>query len=157
MPYVQWQHIQDAAAPRGHYHYWKTASFATLSDSAIETLAEAVNALPTPITEIHVQHLGGAVARVPDADTPFSNRHAQFFVNLIGRTVWPEEQPAVRGSVRHLHGLLTAEASVGVLPNFTDQDDGALASQFSAPQAARLAALRDRYDPGGLFSPRLKR
>ena len=41
MPYVQWQHLQDVGAPSGRHHYWKTASYRSLPDSAIETLASA--------------------------------------------------------------------------------------------------------------------
>ena len=96
MPYVQWQHLQDVGAPSGRYHYWKTMSYRSLPDAAIETLAAAALSLPTSLSEIHVQHLGGAVARVPENETPFAQRDAGVFVNLIGATQWAEEFPSMR-------------------------------------------------------------
>jgi FAD/FMN-containing dehydrogenase len=152
MPYVQWQHLQDGGAPPGRYHYWKTASFATLSERSIGVLAEALTELPTRMTEIHVQHMGGAVARVPAADTAFADRGARFFVNLIGVTVWPEDFARVREWVRQLHARLAPEALPDLLPNFSGLDDGEVTQQLGAAQSARVAAIRRRYDPAGLFA-----
>lgn len=152
MPYVQWQHLQDAGAPPGRFQYWKTANFATLSERAIETLAQALETLPSRMTEIHVQHLGGAAGRVPAADTAFAARSAQFFVNLIGVTPWPDEFGAVRSWVRQLHERLAPEALETRLPNFTGSDDGDVTQLLGASQAARVTALRRRYDPAGMFA-----
>lgn len=151
MPYVVWQHMQDASAPMGRHHYWKTVSFRELSDAALDALAAAGNDLPTRTTEIHVQHLGGAVARVPAADTAFASRDAAFFVNLIGCTPWSEEFTLLRERVRALHRQLAVGRLSSALPNFTAEDDGDVAAGTS-PQGARLASIRRRYDRGGLFT-----
>lgn len=154
MPYVQWQHLQDAGAPLGRYHYWKTASYGSLSDAVIDTLADAANHLPTPQSEIHVQHLGGALARVPIESTAFAHRQAGFFVNLIGATPWAEELAALRERVRTLHASIATEALPQVLPNFSAEDDGEAGQRDGASVAARLEALRRRYDPHGTFVAR---
>jgi hypothetical protein len=151
MPYVQWQHLQDMGAPSGRYHYWKTASYLSLPDSAIETLAAAALSLPTALSEIHVQHLGGAVARIPREETAFAQRDAGVFVNLIGFTQWPEEFPSLRERVRALHERLAGGALPRPLPNFSDRDDGRVADQLGPESAERLQALRRRYDPEGRF------
>jgi hypothetical protein len=153
MPYVQWQHLQDMGAPSGRHHYWKTVSYRSLSDSTIEILAAAALSLPTSLSEIHVQHLGGAVARTPAEETPFAQRAAGIFVNLIGATQWPEEFPVMRERVRALHEHLGAAALPRPLPNFSDRDDGRVADQLDPESAARLQALRLRYDPQGRFVP----
>lgn len=154
LPYVQWQHMQDGGAPTGRYQYWKTASFQTLTDPLIGMLAEAVQDLPSPQCEIHVQHLGGAVARVAEDETAFAQRSAGFFVNLIGVTLWPEGTEPLRERVCELHRRLSAEACPQALPNFTDQDDGEVSDQLGPRIAERLAGLRQRYDPGGRFTCR---
>ncbi len=153
MPYVQWQHMQDGGAPSGRYHYWKTVSYRILPDAAVETLAAAALSPPTSLSEIHVQHLGGAVARVPKNETPFSQRDAGVFVNLIGATQWPEELPSVRERVRALHDQMAAGALPRPLPNFSDRDDGCVADQLDPESAERLQALRRRYDASGRFAP----
>ncbi|HXR93321.1 MAG TPA: FAD-binding oxidoreductase [Steroidobacteraceae bacterium] len=153
MPYVQWQHLQDVGAPSGRHHYWKTASYRSLPDATIETLADAALSLPTALTEIHVQHLGGAVARVSVEETAFAQRDAGTFVNLIGATQWPEEFSLMRERVRALHEHIAAGSLPRSFPNFTDRDDGRVADQLGPGTAERLQALRRRYDPAGRFAP----
>jgi len=152
MPYLAWQHLLDAGAPAGRYHYWKTANFASLEESTIDTLAAAAEELPTVETEIHVQHLGGAVARVAAGETAFSNRSAAYFVNLIGTTSAAAKFDALRDGVRRLHARLARRALPGLLPNFSNQDDGLVATQFDASHAQRLEALRRQYNGSGLFA-----
>lgn len=151
MPYVQWQHLQDGGAPPGRCQYWKTASYERLSDSVIDAIAEAALALPTPQTEIHIQHMGGAVARSAPESSAFTQRTMNFFVNLIGVTPWPEEFPALRERVRDLHQRIATDAASVLLPNFSNQDDGDVLDQVGRSAATRLAALRQRYDPTGRF------
>jgi len=151
MPYVQWQHLQDAGAPRGRFQYWKSASYAALPDAVVDELAAVAVALPTPQTEIHVQHLGGGVARAAAQDTAFAQRHAAFFINLIGVTVWPDEMPHLREQVRALLERLAPQTLPQPLPNFSNEDDGDV---MLAAAGERLAAVRRRYDPEGRFRPR---
>ena len=98
-----------------------------------------------------MQHLGGAVARVPEADTAFASRRAGFFVNLIGATPWREGFAELRERVRRLHDQLSPSALPGVLPNFSDRDDGDVTARLDVSRAQRIASLRRRYDPQGLF------
>jgi hypothetical protein len=153
MPYVQWQHLQDPLAPPGRHHYWKTATLGQLSDGTIEVLAAALPELPTRWTEIHIQHLGGAVAQVGEADSAFSGRAAPFFVNLIGTAVWAEEFGALRARIRTLHQQLESQALPTLLPNFSNADDGAVVARLAPDKAARLVSLQRRYDPAGVFAP----
>jgi hypothetical protein len=152
MPYVQWQQLQDPGAPAGRCQYWKTASFSALTDSTIDLLAAAAHSLPSPTTELHVQHLGGAVERIPESDSAFSGRSAQFFVNLIGCVTEPAAFPGLRAWVRDFHSQLTREALPNTLTNFSGADDQVLEGQFGTPRAARIAEIRRRYDPTGLFA-----
>ncbi len=152
MPYLTWQHLLDPSAPAGRYHYWKTTNFARLDETTIETLAAAAHELPTAQSEIHVQHMGGAVARVPAGETAFSNRGTPYFVNLIGTTPSLAQFDRLRDGVRSLHTRLLREALPGLLPNFSNQDDGALAAQFDEAHARRLSDLRRQYDGAGLFA-----
>lgn len=154
IPYLQWQHLQDAGAPLGRCQYWKTASYTDLPDAVIDQLAAAADALPTAQSEIHVQHLGGAVARVAAADTAFAQRAAGFFVNIIGATPWHEEFPSLREHVRQLYQRISAQALPQLLPNFSNQDDGDVMERAGLTITERLEALRRRYDPAGRFVTR---
>jgi FAD/FMN-containing dehydrogenase len=148
MPYAQWQRMQDPGAPRGHYYYWKTANYAALSDSTLNELASMAYCLPTKRCEIHVQHMGGAVARVAADETAFAHRQARFFVNFIGVTDAACAVGELREGIRALHARATGDALPGILTNFTDQDDDDLVRRLGT-HAARLASLRRTYDAAG--------
>jgi FAD/FMN-containing dehydrogenase len=149
MPYAQWQQLQDPSAPRGHYYYWKTANYAALSDNTVNELAAMANRLPTMRSEIHVQHMGGAVSRFAAEDSAFAHRNAQFFVNFIGITDTASAAGALREGIRALHDTASRDALPGALTNFTDQDDSDDVRRFGLQNAGRLEALRKKYDPAG--------
>jgi len=152
MPYAQWQQMLDPSAPPGRCHYWKSVNFASLSDGAIDLLVAAADARRTPFTELHVQHMGGAVARVPTSDCAFAHRDARFFVNLIGAATDATDFDALRGWVRDLYARLAARALPGRMPNFSDGDDQDATTRFGKDHAQRLQELRHRYDPDRLFT-----
>ena len=152
IPYAQWQQMQDPAAPAGLHYYWKTANYAALSDETLRQIAAAAHHLPTPRSEIHVQHMGGAVARVPADESAYAHRDAQFFVNFIGIADEPGRIDALRENIRALHRQAARDALPSTLPNFRDQDDIDDVTRGGHPHADRLESLRRRLDRTGIFA-----
>ncbi|HEY6456240.1 MAG TPA: FAD-binding oxidoreductase [Steroidobacteraceae bacterium] len=152
MPYANWQQMQDPGAPAGKFYYWKTANYSSLSEHTLEQLAAAAHCLPTPRSEIHLQHMGAAVARVPAEESAFAHRDAQFFVNLIGSADEAGQVDALRGHIRALHSKISRDALPGILANFGDQDEDNDVRRFGRLHAARLESLRRRFDPGGILA-----
>ncbi len=152
MPYAKWQQMQDPGAPAGRFYYWKTANYTSLSGHTLQQLAAAAHQLPTPHTEIHIQHMGGAVARIPADDTAFAHRDAGFFVNLIGVATEAGGLDALRDGIRALYDTVSQDAMQGLQPNFSDQDDCDDTRKFGRRHDARLQALRRRYDPAGTLA-----
>jgi hypothetical protein len=142
----------DPGAPPGRCHYWKTVNFARFRDDTIDWLCAAAEARPTPFTEVHVQHMGGAVARVPSSNSAFAHRDAQFFVNLIGAAADKFHFETTRTWIRDLYTQLSVHALPGKMPNFADRDDQDAIARFGNDHARRLADLRRRCDPDGLFA-----
>jgi hypothetical protein len=151
MPYAHWQQLQDPGAPAGKYYYWKTANYSELSEGTLQQLAAASLRLPTPRSEIHLQHMGGAVARVPFEESAFAHRDARFFVNVIGIADQPNQLVALRDNVRATYRTVTPDAMPGTLVNFGDQDDTDEVRRFGRKHASRLESLRHRYDPSGIL------
>jgi len=77
MPYPAVQAMLDHGVPHGSLVYQKAQWVPTLSGGAIDALVAAAAAKPSPLAQIHVWNLGGAVARVADDATPFGNRGTQ--------------------------------------------------------------------------------
>lgn len=148
--YVQWQQAQDPQAPRGHYYYWKTANYADLSDATLGELAAMAARLPTMRSVIHVQHMGGAIARFAAEESSFAHRNARFFVNFIAVTDTADSVDRLRERVRALYEPAARSSLPGAMSNFTDQDDTDLARRFGQ-NTSRLERLRQKYNPAGIL------
>src|SRR4051794_40803887 len=74
LPYVAMQSLIDPLYGSGAHNYFKSGWLGGLDDAAIDTLVRHHETVTSPMTEIHVQHLGGAVARVPADATAFGDR-----------------------------------------------------------------------------------
>jgi FAD/FMN-containing dehydrogenase len=152
-PYAQWQQTFDPAAPAGDHYYWTTSQFDALDDALIDALIPHASAPADPLCEVHVHHLGGAVARVPMGATAFSQRDARFFVNAIGHAGSVGNFAAVREWTRALRTAMAPYARAGMQPNFAGEPDDLQARTHDVVARSRLTALRARYDPDGLLAP----
>jgi hypothetical protein len=153
MPYAAWQRTFDPGVPAGDHYYWTTSQFDVLGDGLAEALVPLATNPPDPLCEVHVHHLGGAVAHVMSDATAFSSRDVPFFVNVIGHAGAAERFDAVRDWVRRARAALAPHARNGVQPNFAGAGDDLQTRAHGASTLARLAALRADYDPAGLLSP----
>jgi len=153
MPYAAWQQAFDAAAPPGHPYYWTTSQFDALDDALIEALVPRAAQPADPLCEVHVHHLGGAVARVAHDATAFSYRDAPFFINVIGHAGAAERFTAVRDWVRDLRAALEPHARAGMQPNFAGEPSDLKSQTHDADTRERLSVLCARYDPEGLLAP----
>ena len=152
LPYATWQQTFDSTAPAGDYYYWTTSQFDTLDDTLIDALVARAAAPPDPLCEVHVHHLGGAVATAPGDATAFTHRDARFFVNAIGRTGVAQRFAAVRDWARGLRDTCAPYARTDIQPNFTSDVDDLVAHAHDSTTRARLASLRALYDPEGLLA-----
>ncbi|WP_165418495.1 FAD-binding oxidoreductase [Dyella amyloliquefaciens] len=153
LPYAAWQQAFDPTAPVGDHYYWTTSQFDALDDDLIQALLPLAEKPADPFSEVHIHHLGGAVAAVPHAATAFSQREAAFFINVIGRTGEAGRLAAVRDWVRALRTTLAPYARAGMQPNFTTEATDLDAGTHDPVTRSRLAEVRKRYDPDGLLTP----
>src|SRR4030095_3594940 len=76
--YLQIQSAGDSIFPRGRRYYWKAQFLREISDAAIDTLLEQFAAAPSKRCLAVFPQVGGAIARVPVADTAYGNRDAAY-------------------------------------------------------------------------------
>jgi FAD/FMN-containing dehydrogenase len=98
---------------------------------------------------------GGAISRVPVADTAFPHRDTRFLLSLD--TSWTEADPpeTVRANLEWLHALHAATgefAPDAAYVNFTDPDLEGWQRAYYGPNAGRLAEVKRRYDPDRFFT-----
>ncbi len=88
--YVELQRRDDTMAGHAQRRYWQGHYFRELVDDAIRELLDvAGRGGITP--NMSLQTYGGAIADVPDADTPFSHRDAMFELVAAARWTDPAE------------------------------------------------------------------
>ena len=150
MPYMAMQTLIDPLWPKGTHAYFKATNLARLDDELIERLCSLHQSSPQGMCEIHVHQMGGAIARVGEGDTAFSERSMPFVLNAVTGFQDAEEAPAHTQWARVVVDA-AAEASTGrAYVNFLGDADAARSS-YGAETYARLLALKREYDPTNVF------
>lgn len=151
MPYVALQSMFDP--PAGLRNYWRSGYFAAAADlvRAQEALIDAAASRPSPLSQIHLSHLGGAVSRVARDATAFSQRDKAFVLNIVGMWESPEDDEANLSWARRHHSALEAFIT-GAHVNFAADVGGEeVRSAYEPATYERLAKLKCRVDPTNLF------
>ena len=152
MPYVELQRLFDAGAPAGLRQYGCGLNLSELSAAAIAVLVEQSAMRPTPLSQIHLHQLGGAVSRVAEEATAYAGRDARWVANILGTWTEPSDDAQVRGWVsdtrRRLAELASARAYVNFLPEPGLAD---VRRAYGSANHDRLRELKRRFDPTNLF------
>ncbi|HLT21129.1 MAG TPA: FAD-binding oxidoreductase [Thermomicrobiales bacterium] len=154
MPYMAQQELLSRVFPDGRQNYWKAGLTATLTDEAIETIAEYAPRVPSPLTAIVIACSGGAAARVaPDAMAYF---HRSAIYNLMILSHWedPADNDRNVSWTREFFEAVQPHLSGGVYVNDLndprDEGDARVRAAYGG-NYARLAALKAQYDPTNFF------
>ena len=152
VPYVELQRMADAMVPRRVRSVQLGGFTGPLGTGVIEALATAA-AEPPPMSAVMLQPLGGAVARVPAEATAFRHRDAAHYLGV--NTIAPPEDSGAEQAA-------WAERVAGSLPTGTilrpglpalgrDEPEQRVRAVYGDATYARLAAVKQAYDPGNTF------
>jgi FAD/FMN-containing dehydrogenase len=152
MPYVQMQSLLDALWPKGTQAYMKAGYFRELDDHAIETMARFHQNATSPSSEIHIQHFGGAIARVAEDETAYGERQAPFVLNAIASTHEPAGLETHIDWAQRFYSEIEPSLTGAAYINFlSSEGEDRVRAAYGTEKFARLRALKDRYDPTNLF------
>jgi FAD/FMN-containing dehydrogenase len=154
MPYTALQTMLDASAPYPTRSYLKAEFLPDLTENAIDKLATFGNGRPSPMTQLIVEPMGGAIRRTGAERSALRGRDAGWCFHALAMWTDPSEE-AEREHVTWARGLaqeIVSETMDGVYLNFTsDTGEERVRSAYGPERYARLVALKDRYDPANLF------
>jgi FAD/FMN-containing dehydrogenase len=152
-PYLALQSMFDPFVPHGWHRYWKSVELPPLTDDAIDTLVEHASGQTSPNSYCIVFQLGGAVSRVKESDSAYSQRDAAYNVNI--NAVWTPEDTGGELHTAWANDFFDAmqpHARGGVYVNFLgDEGTERVRAAYGAERYARLTELKRTYDPTNLF------
>jgi hypothetical protein len=148
--YVDIQSAGDVNFPRGRRYYWKAQFLRELSDPAIDVLLGTYASAPSGSLLV-LQHVGGAIARVPVSDTPYANRDALY--DCFPISIWdnPEEDALRIRWARELWDAMRPFSTGGVYANNLGEEGTERVEAAYGENYPRLLALKNKYDPTNFF------
>jgi FAD/FMN-containing dehydrogenase len=150
MPYVALQSMLDETAPHGWRFYDRQHYLPEVSDAFVDALLAGFEAAPTPQAHVMTAWMGGAIDRVPAGATAFGHRGARALTWIIGCS-GDEPVGPVTDWVRRVWEDTRCFASGGVYVNALES--GRSVRDAYADQVwERLVAIKERYDPEGVFA-----
>jgi hypothetical protein len=154
LSYLDLQTMDDT--PEGHRwrRYWKGHHLRVLEDAAIDAF---VSRGATADAELGLlpggsfQAYRGAISDVADDETAFSQRET--LVEFVGAARWmdPAEDTARIAAARRFGAAIAPFASGAYINALSDEGAEGVRRAYGPAKLARLAALKDRYDPQNVF------
>lgn len=150
-PFAAWQTAFDPLLAPGARNYWKSHNFMDLEDAVLDVALKYLGQLPSPHTEIFIGQIGGAMSRVGADATAYSERSAQYVMNVHGRWETAAEDKSCVAWCRRLFDEAAPHATGGVYVNFLTEDEGDRVASAYGGNFPRMAKIKAKYDPGNLF------
>ncbi len=156
IPYTTAQQLIDGFYPSGLQNYWKSSFLKKISDEAIDIMVEYCAKRPSPMCHGLIEHqLGGAVSRVDGGATAFTHRDVEYsFMSLGVCAAAAEVQKCVEWARKFWDAMKpysTGAVYVNYLGREADEGPERIKAAYGPEKYARLAALKNRYDPSNLF------
>ena len=152
-PYLALQSMFDPLVPHGWHRYWKSVELPPLTDGAIDTLIDGTSRITSPRSYTIILQLGGALGRVPEDASAFSQRDATH--NLVINAVWTEDDPEGERHTawaRDFFDALQPHARDRVYVNFLgDEGPDRVRQAYGTAKYDRLVELKRAYDPTNFF------
>jgi hypothetical protein len=155
MAYAELQTMFDATNPPGAWYY-KTGYLdgsAMRGDRFVDVLLEHADfPSPSPMSRIFIEHLGGAMGRVPADATAFVHRTAPFDLIIVAGGFPVEATERNMKWARATSSAMRPFMSGAAYVNYLGADAGTEAVKAAyGPAYERLVTLKDRYDPHNVF------
>jgi hypothetical protein len=145
--------MTDEIFTHGKRTYIKAGFARELSDGLIGALRGHAEEVSSPLSQIEVLAMGGAVARVSPAATAFPHREARWLINIPAMWESAEEADAQAeiGWARRTFAALTPYLMDGRYVNFMDGDEEPASTGAYGRTEERLREVKRAWDPDNVF------
>ncbi|MEP7177673.1 MAG: FAD-binding oxidoreductase [Pseudonocardiales bacterium] len=145
------QRAGDVEFGPGLRSYVKATFADQVSDELAAVLIDRGRVLGSPLTQVELLSMGGAIRRVGPGDTAFPHRDASWLINVPAS--WTDVADSEReiAWVRDTYAAIEPYVSGGAYSNFMGADDPDHGEIAYGTTLGRLQAAKARWDPGNLF------
>jgi len=151
LPYTALQSFFDPLFPKGTYSYSKSDYFDKIPAAMVDDMIAWAERKPTPLSFTHLNHFGGAMARVANDATPFAQRDATFAFSQDAFWHRPEDTAANVKWVKDYWQAMRAHSPRGAYINFMADEGEDRVRESYRGNYDRLARIKRKYDPTNLF------
>jgi FAD/FMN-containing dehydrogenase len=149
--YPALQSSLDAGAPPHARNYWKACYLDALSPDVIGALVDNFARARSPMSQVLIHQIGGAVARVGELATAFPHRKSPYLVNLVGMWQRREDDAANIEWTRRTWDAVRPSATGNYVNYLGDDEAGWIDDVYPAETLRRLVAIKTRWDPDNFF------
>ena len=148
MPYVAVQQLLDPANQKGFQNYWSADFFGELDDDGVDTLVEHATKPVSPLTQVILLPMGGAIARVDEDASAFGQRDAQWNIHYLSMWADPAETEKNIAYTRAIASAMKPWTTGRAYLNFIgDEGSGRVEAAFGPEKFARLQAAQGQVGP----------
>lgn len=151
-PFLEAQTAFDQGMPNGMRYYWKSHFLETLTEDAIDVFVNHTKNVPGIFTIVGFDPFGGAINRIKENATAFSQRSASYILGIWGGWIEQNEDEEIINWIRELYEKMKPFASGGTYGNFLSKDDDNKIKASFGSNYERLQRVKRKYDPNNFFS-----
>ena len=130
----------------------RSGFYPSFDGETIDRILEFMEVAPSPFCATQVRPLGGQMAKVDRGATAFAHRGANYLVTVIGGWLEPHEDGTLDTWAGRFWDTIK-DRRQGAYSNFLeDEGEGRIRESYGEETYARLAEIKQRYDPGNVFA-----
>jgi FAD/FMN-containing dehydrogenase len=151
VPFLFMQTITDDLFTHGLRTYIKAGFAGDLPDGLIDVLLERAASVRSPISQVELLALGGAIARVDSDATAFPFRQARWLINIPATWRDAADDECEIAWARATYAAVKPYLSEGNYVNFMGDDEDDTAAGAYGRTIERLRQIKSVYDPDNVF------
>ncbi len=153
IPYSALNMMLDGSFPAGARSYWKSHFLPALDDAAIDALIDQFAQVPSPMSQLLLEHFHGAPTHVAPTETSYALRTGGYNVAIVSQWAAAADDGKgiawAKGAYDALRPFMGPSRYLNYLGD-DDNDDAALTAVYG-PNVKRLRTVKRTYDPDNIF------
>ncbi len=151
MPHPMLNAMFDVFYPTGLQWYWRADFIKEIPDEAVAEHVKFGEALPTPLSTMHMYPINGAVHKVGKNDTPWAYRDANWAQVMVGVDPDPANNEKITKWTKDYFDAIHPYSAGGAYINFMMDEGQERVKASYKDNYDRLVKVKNKYDPNNLF------